>query len=126
MTYMTAIEMHNNARTVADAIIADARTLHGPIVWITGNNYMPPLRAVPAASAVWDADNNDDGELFARFVELLEGYLQEADVLLECPEWDNALYAVDLKRWKFLEHDATGNELGDEWELITDARNVRG
>lgn len=116
MTYMTAIEMHDNARKVADDIISDARTLHGPVVWITGNSYMPPMRSIPAAETVWQADNNDDGRLFASFTELVESYLQEADVLLESPEWDNALWACDLRRWQWVENTEGAEDLNDMFE----------
>jgi hypothetical protein len=119
--YMTATEMHDKARKVADAIIEDARTVHGPVVWITGNSYMPPMRSITAAETVWQAVNNDDGELWASFTELVESYLQKADVALECPEWDNALYAVDLRRWAYRE-DPTGDDLNDEWEPVQPAK----
>jgi len=110
------------AREIADDIISDARTVHGPVVWITGNSYMPPMRSIPAAESVWDAENNRDGELFAWLVEMVEAHLTEAGVLLEAPDYDNALYAVDLKRWQYKD-DAeaeAADDLNDQWEPRTE------
>jgi hypothetical protein len=110
------------AREVADTIIHEARTLHGPVVWITGNAYVPPLRSITSAELVWNAANNSDGELFAWFGEMVEAHLAEAEVAMECPEYDNALYAVDLKRWQYRDDDdvydgtAEYDDLNDEWE----------
>ena len=42
---------------------------------------------------------------FAWLVELVEGHLSDASVALECPEYDNALYAVDLARFEYDETD---------------------
>lgn len=106
------------AQEIADSIIADARNVHGPVVWVTGNSYMPPLRSFPGASYVYDAENNGDGELFAVLLEELERLLSAADVALEYPDYDNALYAVDLRRWQYKE-DPTGDDLNDEWEAIS-------
>ena len=107
------------AREIADSIIEDARTVHGPVVWITGNAYMPPLRSITLAERVYQADNNRDGELFAWLVEMVEDRLRDANVTLECPDYDNALYAVDMNRWRYIGdddgHDA--DDLNDDWEL---------
>jgi hypothetical protein len=104
------------AETVADSIIEEARTEPGPVVWITGNSYMPPLRSITLAERVYQADNNDDGELWAWFTEMVEGRLQAADVAMECPDYDNALYAVDLRRWQYREDTDYSDDLNDEWE----------
>lgn len=114
------------ARTVADNIISEARTLHGPVVWITGNSYMPPLRSMPEAELVYQSEDDDAWPLF---VELVDDHLAAADVALECPEWDNALYAVDLKRWQYKDTDQPyeswdGPELGDEWEPRDDGDGI--
>lgn len=92
------------AREVADGIIEAARNLEGPVVWITGNAYVPPLRDITAAEYVWQADNNRDGELWAWFAEMVDDRLQAASVLMECPDYDNALYAVDLQRWEYRDY----------------------
>lgn len=104
------------AREVADAIISDARTLHGPVVWITSNAYMPPMRDILQAEYVYQAENNRDGELWAWFVEMVEGTLRDNMVALECPDYDNALYAVDLNRWQYREGADDAEDLNDEWE----------
>jgi len=118
MTYINATTMHDYAWLVADSIIQEARTLEGPVVWITGNSYMPPLRSIDLAEMVYQADNNDDGELFASFAELVESHLSDANVMLECPEYDNALYAVDLNRWQYRDDDSPVDDINDEWERI--------
>ena len=51
------------ARELADSIISDARTVHGPVVWLTGNACVPPIRSFLAAEYVYNADNIRDGEL---------------------------------------------------------------
>lgn len=121
MTYLSNETVYNYAREIADTIISDARTVHGPVVWITGNSHMPPFRAVSdAAEEVWQADNNHEGELFAWLVGMVEDHLSAASVALECPDYDNALYAVDLKRWQYRDTDPREliNDLNDEWEPV--------
>lgn len=110
------------ARELADSIISDARTVHGPVVWLTGNAYMPPMRSFPAAERVYQADNNRDGELFAWFAEMVEDRLRDAHVAMECPDYDNALYAVDLNRWQYRDYDPRElvEDINDEWEPKTD------
>lgn len=116
------------ADEIADSIISDARTVHGPVVWITGNAYMPPMRAITLAERVYQADNNRDGELWADLVAMVEDRLSEADVLMECPDYDNALYAVDLRRWQFKDSDGEHHpdfyeswDINDEWEPRDDS-----
>jgi hypothetical protein len=111
-------DVRSIAREISASIISDARNMAGPVVWVTGNSYMPPLRSIAAAERVWQAANNDDGELWAFLVEQVETQLSDASVALECPDYDNALYAVDLRRWRYVE-DAAGDDLNDEWEAIT-------
>ena len=106
------------AREIADSIIEDARTEPGPVVWITGNAYVPPLRSIPQAEYVWQAENNEDGELFAWLTEMVEDHLSAASVLLECPDYDNALYAVDLRRWQYRDTDEPVEDLNEEWEPV--------
>jgi hypothetical protein len=111
------------ARELAGSLIQEARTVHGPVIWVTGNSYMPPMRSFPAAEKVWQADNNSDGELFAWFTELVENALTDASVAMESPDYDNALYVVDLNRWQYKEPQfSTPNfpsmpdDYNDEWE----------
>lgn len=112
-------EVRGIAGRLAGSIIADARASDQPVVWITGNSYMPPLRSFTEAERVWNAANNEDGELFAFLVEELERHLNAADVLMESPDCDNALYAVDMRRWQYVE-DHAGDDLNDEWEAQED------
>lgn len=108
------------AREVADAIIEDARTVHGPVVWITGNQYMPPLRSIPQAEYVYQAENNRDGELWGWFAEMVEDLLSAANVALECPDYDNALYAVDLNRWQYrVDAESDSEDINDDWEPLS-------
>ena len=106
------------ARELADALISDARTLEGPVVWVTGNSYMPPIRSFTDAERVYDADNNRYGELLAWFAEMVEMRLSDANVLMECPDYDNALYVVDLTRYEY-DDSATGDDLNSEWKKRT-------
>lgn len=107
------------ALETAEDITHDARAAHGPVVWITSNRYMPAMRDIPDAERVWQADNNRDGELFAYFVSVVGEKLSENNVALECPDYDNALYAVDLNRWQYRDTDEPADDLNDEWEPRT-------
>lgn len=110
------IRLERTAREIADSITEAARNSGtDPIAWVTGNSYMPPLRSFPAAEAVWQAD--DDGEDFAYLTELVEARLSEASVALECPEHDNALYAVDLRRFEY-DEDPDGETLQADWKPL--------
>lgn len=111
----TADEIQAAASQIADEIAQMARNSGDcPIVWVTGNHYMPPLRSFEAAEAIWQAD--ETGEDFAGLVESVERALDKADVLLDCPDYDNALYAVDLRRFEYVESD--GDNLADDWRPI--------
>jgi len=106
------------ARKIADSIIDSARTSGtDPIAWVTGNNYMPPLRSFSLAEEVWQDDVNDDGEAFAWLVEEVERHVRKANVALEYPDYDNALYAVDLARFEYID-DEPGETLQSEWRPI--------
>lgn len=116
--------MHLDFRTVADHvaddIIAAARESAEPVVFVTGNAYMPPHRSFPEAEALWQSD--DTGAAFELFIEALEARLELANVYLGCPDYDNALYAVDLARWQHIDDDpelADAEDLNDEWEPIS-------
>lgn len=82
-----------------------------PIVWLTGNNYMPPLRAWGSAETVWQSDDFDAWEEYA---ERWERGLENHNIYVGCPEWDNALYAVDLSRWEYSDNEE-GEDLQSEW-----------
>lgn len=88
-----------------------------PIVWITGNSYMPPLRDVGQAEAVWQ-ESYETPELWEAYTETFEEALSAADVYLDAPEWDNALYVVDLQRFEYVESDVIGADLQDDWAPV--------
>lgn len=119
---LTDGEVRGIAGRLAGSLIAEARNLHGPVVWVTGNQYVPAFRSFTEAERVWNAENNTDGELFAFLVEQVEDHLSAASVALEAPEHDNSLYVVDLKRWQYREDgnsDVTETfDINDEWEPV--------
>lgn len=116
---LTDGQVRGIAGRIAGSLIEDARNVHGPVVWVTGNSYMPAFRSFDEAERVWQAEANADGELFAFLVEEVERHLSAAYVALEQPEYDNALYVVDLKRWQYREDvPADSFDLNDEWEPV--------
>jgi hypothetical protein len=119
---MTGAHIQRIARDIADSVIDDARNSGpDPIAWVTGNSMMPPLRSFDGAEDVWQHPANEDGEAFTYLAETLESMLADADVALECPEYDNALYAVDLARFEYSEDEA-GETLQDDWRAIVPAQ----
>lgn len=109
------VRLNTAAAEIAESVIADARgSGSDPIAWVTGNSYMPPLRSFAAAEQVYQAD--EDGEDFGRLQELVEARLAEADVALECPEYDNALYAVDLGRFEYVDDPGDHETLQQDWQ----------
>jgi hypothetical protein len=109
------------AKRIADSIIADARNIHGPVVWITGNSYMPPARSFPEFEALYNHRFNGYGEITDALWDEVERHLNDADVYVTSPDYDNALYAVDLARWEYVE-DSTGDDLNDEWQPKTEVK----
>lgn len=104
------------ARDVADQIITAARNSgDDPIAWVTGNAMFPPLRSFTLADMVWHLNAPHDYQPWESFVWRVEKHLQDANVYLECPEYDNALYAVDLERFEYAESE-TGDSLCDDWK----------
>lgn len=117
---MTDARVQRIAREIADSIISDARNSGpDPIAWVTGNAMMPPLRSFDAAEDVWQHAANDDGEAWESLVYRLESLLDAANVALECPEHDNALYAVDLTRFEYAE-SPDGETLQSNWQPVED------
>jgi hypothetical protein len=106
------------AKRIADSLIADARQCDGPVVFVTGNSYMPPGRSFTEAEHVCQSSMNDEGEAYESLWERIQGYLQDANVYLGSPEYDNCLYVVDMNRWEYTE-DSAGDDLSDEWKEIT-------
>ena len=116
MTDLTDTEIETAAREIADQITDAARNSGtDPIAWVTGNAMMPPLRWFTAAEAIWQEDT--DGEAFEYLTETVERYLGEAHVALECPDYDNALYAVDLARFEYVESE-DGETLQSDWHPV--------
>lgn len=117
MNSLTKATIEDYARQIADEITAMARVSgDDPIMWVTGNNYMPPMRSFTLAERIWQ-DEGTDGEDFAYLCEEVERILGENNVALECPEYDNALYAVDLARFEYVE-DSNGDTLQSEWRKL--------
>jgi hypothetical protein len=111
------------ARQIADSIIVAARTSGpDPIAWVTGNAMMPPLRSFTLAERIWQDDifTNRDEPAWELLTDLVESHLDIARVALECPEWDNALYAVDLTRFEHVVQTAPeADALQTEWRPVT-------
>lgn len=105
------------ARADAADAIQIARTEPGPVTFITGNNFMPPLRAFGHAEHVWQNDDTQFGTDWETYFETFETALADANVYLDCPDYDNALYVVDLARFQPAE-DPDGDFLDGEWEPI--------
>lgn len=113
----------------ADAIEI-ARVEPGPVTFITGNSHMPPLRAFGHAEDVWQAVFEHDAtdqqwEAWETYAETFERTLEDASVYLACPDYDNALYVVDLARWQYRDEADDAETLTDEWEPVTDDASER-
>lgn len=107
---------------VAEEIISAARNSgNDPIAWVTGNSYMPPARSFSAMEDIWQADYDRDEPLFDWVWEQVEEKVEEANVYLACPDYDNALYAVDMNRFQYRDNEFGtedfGDDLQDEWEM---------
>lgn len=112
-------EIQEAAASIAGSIITAVALSEGPVVWVTGNSYMPPLRSFPAAEKVWQDMGDTDVDMWEYLYDLIEARLTDAQVLLESPNYDNSLYAVDLTRWKYRDDDAAEyDNLNDEWERV--------
>jgi hypothetical protein len=120
------------AKAIASSMIAVARMAAEdcPVEFVTGNSYMPPLRAYNDADKIWNCDNgyaSSDPDahvaVWEFFVEELEGLLSEANVYLGSPDYDNSLYVVDLARFEYVEN-TQAKTLNDEWELIEKQEEV--
>lgn len=113
---MTDDEVIALATTDAAEAIEIARTSgNESVVFITGNSYMPPLRAFGQAETVWKHDDNDEGELFAFYAEQFEKVLEAANVTLDCHPDDNSLYVVDMNRFERRDDADESETLSGEW-----------
>lgn len=109
------------ANEIARQCIAAARgSGSDPIAWVTSNAMMPPLRWFDAAERIWQGTPPADCTAWESLTERVESLLAEAGVALECPDYDNALYVVDLRRFEYVdEEDREQDEtLQDEWRQI--------
>lgn len=109
------------AREIAEDMISAARSapLTEPVQFVTGNSYMPPLRSYSAAETIWQADNPNAWE---ELTETLDRLLDEANVILDCPDWDNTLYVVDIARFEYVgDSETDGDTLHDDWAPIAPA-----
>ena len=120
MNSLMEATVRDYARQIANEIIDAARTSgDDPIAWVTGNSYMPPLRSFTLAERVWQhAAPYDEGESWELLTELVEKFLDDANVTLDCPDYDNALYAVDTARFEY-EESEDGETLQSDWRPIT-------
>lgn len=76
-----------------------AKTSDDAVVFITGNSYMPPLRAFGISEEVWQIPG-DAEDYWTVYAEAVERRLDELHVHMASPEYDNALYVVDLDRFE--------------------------
>jgi hypothetical protein len=95
----------------------------GAVVWITSNRYMPPWRDLEDVEAIWQAEGNEDGYCSHLIERIEEVCGNQLGLFIATPDYDNALYAVDLKVWEYIdpddqEHDPS--DLNDEWRRIED------
>ena len=116
---LTDGEIRGIAGRIAGSIIETARSSDRPIAWLTGNSYFPAFRSFTEAEHVWDAQYYVEAEIFPFLVEEVERHLDKAEVLMAQPDYDNALFAVDMKRWTctFADYPCV-DDMNDEWESI--------
>lgn len=94
-----------------------ARDSISAVSFITSNRYMPPLRDFSVSEEVYTmASDVPLADLWQAYVERLESKLEEERVYMAAPDYDNALYVVDLARFEYVE-DAEGDSL-EEWRPI--------
>lgn len=97
-----------------DVIAPVAKESTEPVVALTGNSYMPPIRDLEDVEAVYQADDN--GDIFSNLVEAIWSKLEELNVSLGEPDYDNMLYVVDTSRWQYVDHeDDNPNDDPNAW-----------
>jgi hypothetical protein len=93
------------AHHLAHSLIEDIRKnaiQFEPILILTDNRFMPPIRYFEEAEIVWA---NDFGGLFESFTDAFDNRMSLANIYVASPENDNSLYAVDLNRWEIIDED---------------------
>jgi hypothetical protein len=112
------------ALLVRDHIAPQVRASDEPVCWLTSNNFMPPIRAIDRMDDIWNATSTHGNywrdmadDIWVAVCETIELELERNYIYMTSPEWDNALYAVDLKRWEHVERDEDndGDTLNDDW-----------
>jgi hypothetical protein len=68
-----------------------------PVVALTGNSYMPPIRALDNVEEVWQTNDMD---AFEALMDGIESELEVLNVSMSSPDFDNALYVIDLNRFE--------------------------
>lgn len=86
-----------------------------PVVFLTGNRFMPPFRSFDEIEAVWQAD--EEGEYVVAIWECVEKCCDQNEIFIGQPEHDNAIYGVDLRKWEHNE-DSIGDDMNAEWQRI--------
>lgn len=104
------------SQALATRIIEGVRSEEGPVVWLMGNAYLPPARSFPEFEYFWNHPDNEDGVLAEAFWFAVTARVADADVELFTPEYDNAIYGVNLARWEYVDSDEAFDDLNDEWQ----------
>lgn len=81
---------------VRDVIGPELAASDSPVVTLTSNSYMPPIRDYAEVERLWTLDN---GDVFETFMETFEQKLNEYNFIVGSPDYDNMLYGIDLNRW---------------------------
>lgn len=114
------------AREIIEPILRELPS-EQPIVWLTGNSYMPPIRDIPAAERMWELTNDIDSDTGAMvwelFMQAVDHECANREIEIAAPEHDNALYVVDLRRWerKDANEEDVGDDMNDEWRPVEGA-----
>lgn len=80
--------------------------------FITTNRYMPPLRDIQEVEAIWQVEDAED-QYAAALMEAIHDKCAAIEIMLACPDYDNAVYAVDLREWEHTGEES--DDLNDEW-----------
>jgi hypothetical protein len=107
------------AALIARDVIAPVAQKYGhPVVALTSNAYMPPIRDIFECEVIWKNSRNDEWQLF---IENLERKLDENSIMMSSPDHDNMLYVTDTKQWALsadVSDDPNGHLDNDAWQRI--------
>jgi hypothetical protein len=122
MTAWLTLYVARCAREDAAEVVSLVRSEDGPIVWLTSNRYMPPLREIGRADQFYSGSFWNPSYLWSTYAETFEHVLEREDIHFDCPEHDNALYAVDLRRWQYADEngspDTHEDSMESEWRPV--------